>query len=72
MAHISYIPLDEIPAEHRLPDEDNILRIHAVHSSVMKMHYDLYVELMHRAGPLSRELREMVAVAVSSVNDCHY
>jgi alkylhydroperoxidase family enzyme len=72
MAFIQYKPLEEIPAEDRLSDEDNILRIHAINSRVMKHHYDLYLHLMHKTGPLTRELREMVAVAVSAVNQCHY
>ena len=55
-----------------MPDRDNIIQIHGVHSRVMRQHYDLYLEVMRRPGPLSRRLREMVAVVVSSVNGCHY
>lgn len=72
MAFIKYTPANEVLAEDRIPDDDNILRIHAIHSRVMKLHYDLYVELMHKSGPISREQREMVAVLVSAVNGCHY
>jgi len=72
MAFIRYIPEEEIPAEDRVPDRDNIIRIHGVHSRVMRQHYDLYVELMRGRGPLSRMQREMIAVAVSAANDCHY
>ena len=72
MAFIGYVDLDSIPPEDRLPDEDNILRIHAVHGRVMKLHYDLYLELMHHPGPLSRAQREMIGVAVSHKNGCHY
>lgn len=32
----------------------------------------LYREVMHGASPLSRAQREMIAVAVSSANACHY
>ncbi len=72
MAFIDYRDLDSISPEDRLPDEDNILRVHAVHSRVMKLHYDLYMELMYRSGPLTREQREMIGVTVSHANSCHY
>ena len=72
MAHIDYVPHESIPEDDRVADDDNIVRIHGVHSRFMRLHYDLYVELMHRAGPLRRERREMIAVAVSARNECHY
>lgn len=72
MAHISYVPESDIPDRDRVSDKDNILRIHGVHSRVMRHHYDLYLELMRRRSPLSRVQREMIAVAVSAANDCHY
>jgi len=72
MAHIPYRPDDEIPVEDRVDDTDNILRIHGVHSRVMRQHFDLYVELMRRPGPLTRIQREMMATAVSAANGCHY
>ena len=72
MAFIPYLPEDVIPPEDRVPDQDNILRIHGVHPRVMRFHYDLYRELMHGPGPLSRTQREMLAVVVSAANQCHY
>jgi len=72
MAHIPYIPDDQIPPPDRVPDRDNILRIHNIHSRVMKRHYDLYRELMYGPGPLSRVQREVIAVVVSALNSCHY
>ena len=72
MAFIRYVPPDEIPSEDRVPDDDNILRIHGVHSAVMRQHYDLYAQLMREAGPLTRIQREMIAVVVSAANHCHY
>ena len=71
MAFIRYAD-DEVPPEDRVPDEDNILRIHGVHPRVIRQHYELYLQLMHRPGPLSREQRELVAVVVSAANGCHY
>jgi len=72
MAFIKYISIEEQPAEHRVADNDHILQIHSVHSKLLKLHYDLYKELMFSKGPLSRIQREMIAVVVSSENECHY
>jgi alkylhydroperoxidase family enzyme len=72
MAFIPYLPDDEIPPEHRVPDDDNILRIHSVHSATLRLHFDLHAELMRGPSPLSRVQREMIAVVVSATNGCHY
>ncbi len=72
MAFIPYFSDTDVPAEDQVPDRDNILRVHTVHPRVMRQHYDLYVEIMHRPGPLTRVQREMVAVVVSATNGCHY
>ncbi len=72
MAFIRYVSEDEIPPDDRVPDQDNIVRIHGVHSRIMRHHYDLYLELMRGAGPLSRVQREMLAVVVSYANRCRY
>lgn len=72
MAHIRYLPPGDIPPDDRVDDTDNILRIHGVHSRVVRLHYDLYIELMRRPGPLTRVQREMLATAVSAANGCHY
>jgi alkylhydroperoxidase family enzyme len=72
MAFIRYVAETELSIEERVPDHDNILRIHGVHPAVMRQHYELYLQLMHRPGPLSRQQREMIAVRVSALNRCHY
>lgn len=72
MSFIHYPEPDDIPVEDRIPDQDNILRIHGVHSRTMRLHYDLYRELMRGPGPLSRVQRETIAVVVSAINACHY
>lgn len=72
MAHIEYVDLTTIPEADRVADDDNIIRIHAVHSRTIRLHYDLYRELMYSKGPLSRIQREMIAVRVSAINQCHY
>ena len=72
MAFIEYQAEEMIPPEDRVPDQDNILRIHSVHSQTMRLHYDLYKQLMYGKGPLSRIQREMIAVVVSAENKCRY
>jgi uncharacterized peroxidase-related enzyme len=51
---------------------DNILKIHSLNVKSLKGHYDLYAHLMRGPSDLSREQREMIAVVVSAVNQCHY
>ena len=72
MAYIDYVAKDDVPVADRVGDDDNILRIHGVHSRIMRQHYDLYRQLMYSPGPLSRLQREMIAVVVSATNECHY
>ena len=72
MAYIDYVPYDEVPPDLQVPDDDNIVQIHGVHAEVLRHHYNLFVELMRRGGPLRREQREMVAVGVSALNKCRY
>jgi len=72
MAFIPYQPEDNIPSEDRVADRDNIIRVHGIHSRVMRQHYELYAELMRGPGPLSRMQREMIGVVVSTINGCHY
>ncbi len=72
MAFIAYLPEESIPEPDRVPDGDNILRIHGVHSRAMRQHFDLYRQLMYAKGPLSRAQREMIAVVVSAANGCRY
>ena len=66
MAFIDYLSVDD------LPDRDNIIRIHGVHARTMRHHHELYKELIHGSGPLTRVQREMIAVVVSAVNGCRY
>jgi alkylhydroperoxidase family enzyme len=51
---------------------DNILGIHSLHPRTLRDHLMLYRTLMYSEGPLARRERELVAVAVSSANSCHY
>ena len=72
MAFIRYADESALAPGDRVLDSDNILQIHRVHPAVMRQHYELYLELMHRSGPLTRRQREMLAVRVSALNGCHY
>ncbi|MGH7702139.1 MAG: carboxymuconolactone decarboxylase family protein [Gemmatimonadales bacterium] len=72
MAFIRYRPSQELDSGERVPDPDNIIQIHAIHSQVMRHHFELYRELMHHPGPLSRREREMLGVRVSALNHCRY
>ena len=72
MAFIRYVSESELTPDERVPDNDNIIQIHGVHPRVMQQHYELYLELMRRPGPLTRRQREMLAVRVSALNRCHY
>lgn len=72
MAFIAYVPDDDVAIAERVADPDNIIRIHAVHPAVMRQHFEIYKQLMHCAGPLSRRERELLGVRVSALNRCHY
>jgi alkylhydroperoxidase family enzyme len=50
-----------------------VLRIQSPRPEVLAIGVELYKELMHSdRSPLSRVQREMIAVAVSRANACHY
>ena len=81
MAYIPYVPYEE--AEASLQElyrkyggsnkkVDNIIRIHSQNPPSMKHHFDLYAHLMRGQSPLSLLQREMIAIVVSTCNDCFY
>ena len=81
MAHIPYVLSEEAGGllarlydQYRAPhgEPDNILRIHSLNPRSMQDHATLYGHLMKGRSPLTRIQREMIAVAVSSANDCFY
>lgn len=51
---------------------DNIMKIHSINIKTLKGHYELYLSAMKGTRELSHKQREMVAVVVSTVNQCHY
>ena len=81
MAYISYISKDQADEklnalynEYSSPDGelDNILKIHSHNPRSMQGHYEFYKCLMYGKSDLSRLQREMIAVVVSALNQCHY
>jgi uncharacterized peroxidase-related enzyme len=82
MAFISYA--DEKPLDPTLDglykqygdpqtgDPANVVRIHSHNPPVLESHMALSRTLLHGPSALSRTQREMIAVAVSQANECHY
>lgn len=50
----------------------NIMKIHSLNPPTMKAHMDLYLSIMFENSTLSREECELIAVVVSSENNCQY
>jgi len=50
----------------------NILKIMSLNPGVLRQSMGLYKLLMRGPSALGRAQREMLAVVVSKVNDCHY
>ncbi len=51
---------------------DNILAIHSLHPRGLGAHLELYQAVMSGTSTLRKVDREMIAVVVSRINDCHY
>lgn len=53
---------------------DNILTVHGLRPDTLDGHLKLYRAVLHPRHPdgLSRRERELVGVAVSAANGCHY
>ncbi len=50
----------------------NILTVHSLNPPALRAHCGLYKTLMFGRSELSRAQREMIAVVVSTANECHY
>lgn len=50
----------------------HILGSHSLNPAAMRAHLGLYRTIMFGDSPLTRAEREVMAVTVSAVNDCHY
>lgn len=51
---------------------DWIMRVHALDAGSMRAHEILYRQAMRSTATLRKVEREMMAVVVSGINDCHY
>ncbi len=81
MAYVRYVDEQDASDElrrlydrHRDPQGhvDNILRIHGLNPPSLEGHARLYRTLMRGPSELTKTQREMIAVVVSSINECHY
>ena len=50
----------------------NILKVQSTNPPVLQSSIGLYASIMHGESPLTRAKREMLAVVVSKLNNCHY
>ncbi|HHZ80327.1 MAG TPA: peroxidase [Candidatus Marinimicrobia bacterium] len=51
---------------------DNIIKIHSLSPESLKGHVALYKAVMYGKSHIPRPEREMIAVVVSALNECHY
>jgi alkylhydroperoxidase family enzyme len=51
---------------------DNVLKIHSLHPEGLHAHFAVYGAAMKGTATLPKADREMIAVVVSRINDCHY
>ncbi len=51
---------------------DNVIKVHSLHPEALRALMIFYQGVMHGDGELSLQQREMIAVTVSAINDCHY
>jgi len=51
---------------------DNIMQIHSLNPKAMAAHQALYVSAMSGTKTLRKVERELVAMVVSAINECHY
>jgi alkylhydroperoxidase family enzyme len=51
---------------------DNIMAVHALDPGSLRAHLELYRQAMKGTAPLRKVDREMIALTVSTINECHY
>ncbi|GMQ94575.1 MAG: hypothetical protein BMS9Abin12_2072 [Acidimicrobiia bacterium] len=51
---------------------DNIMQIHSLDPSAMEGHFAIYSSAMAGTKTLRKVERELIALVVSGINDCHY
>lgn len=81
MAHIRIIDEDEASgqlardyetARRRAGKVFNILKIQSLAPEALHASMALYLAVMYGPSELTRAERELIAVVVSAVNECHY
>jgi len=56
----------------RMGGVPNILKVFSLRPAAMRATFDLFQALMYGPGGLTQPQREMIALVVSVINDCHY
>jgi alkylhydroperoxidase family enzyme len=51
---------------------DNILKVHSLHPETLRAHIEVYRTVMYGRSAITRPEREMIGVAISAINQCHY
>ena len=51
---------------------DTIFRVHSLHPEGLRTHDELYREVMTGTKGLRKVDRELIALVVSVINECHY
>lgn len=51
---------------------ENILQVHSLNPRAMAAHQALYVSAMAGSKTLRKVERELIALVVSGINECHY
>ena len=51
---------------------DNIMSVHSLDPKGLEAHYVLYANAMRGTRSLRKVDREMIALVVSQINECHY
>jgi len=64
--------LYERVADKRAGRVDNIMQIHSLNPSALAAHDVLYRSAMAGTATLRKVERELIAMTVSMLNDCHY
>ena len=50
----------------------NILKVQSLAPEALRASISLYLAVMHGPSELTRAERELIAVVVSAINECHY
>lgn len=65
-------PLYDRVADRQAGRVDNIMQIHALNSRALAAHDALYRSAMAGTASLRKVERELIAMTVSQLNECHY